>query len=102
MGGELPADARVFGETLSISVGTAIPLEQLLTTEMAKGYTHLYMNMRTLYRNFHGSFPRDNLPVLSKYVGLFVEEIMMIKAIVSESIPGKLQTGILFTDSQII
>ena len=82
---------RVLGEILAISVATAIPLEHLLATDIAKGYTHIYLNVRTLYRNFHGSFEKENVPTLTKYVDLFVTEILLIHSIISESVKGNLQ-----------
>lgn len=83
---------RTLGETLAISVATAQPLEMLLSTDIARQYNTLYINIKTLYRNFHGAYGNeDNLPTLSKMTELFVAEIITIRSIVSDSIPGKVK-----------
>lgn len=87
---------RVLGDTLTnISIGSAIPLEKLITTELAKGFNHIYFNLNTLYRNFHGSFTTDitvnlNKANLAKHIDLFVEEIIAIRTIVHSGISSKL------------
>lgn len=96
---KLGYNERILGEILSLSVATAIPLETLMSTENAKGYSQLYINLSTLYRNFHNSF-NNNLPVLSKYVDLFVEEVLTIRSIVNDVIPGKLYPALYLTTAK--
>jgi hypothetical protein len=86
--------SRVLGEILAISVASSVPIEKLLTTDIVKEYDYIYLNIRTLYRNFHGSFNLNELPDIDVYVEEFIKEINTIRAIINESIPGNKQAVI--------
>jgi len=51
MENKLPRD---LGEHLAISIGTAVPMEEQVFTEDSK-IKYLWLNLRTLYRNFWGT-----------------------------------------------
>ena len=84
-----PHPDRSLGEKLSISIGTAIPLESLLV-DGAKGVGHLYMNISTLFRNYAGSF-EDPFKIKRKEFTLgFISELNLIHSIVIEGITGNI------------
>jgi len=82
---------RQFGETLGVSIGTAIPLELMLADNIHKGYEFIYLNLRTLYRNFHGAYPRDQYPTSKVMAKDFLEELITIQSLITETIPGRLK-----------
>ena len=50
---------RQLGEEIHISIGTAIPMEMLSAREEPiRPVEYLYVNIKTLFRNFHGSFEK--------------------------------------------
>lgn len=75
---------RVLGETLALSVGTAIPLELIVTGKLKQRHTYLYMNIRTLYRNYFGSYETSphEMPV-AEFVSGFISELEDLVAIVA-------------------
>jgi len=81
---------RALGAHLAISVATAVPIETLLQSDISKGYNYIYLNIRTLYRNFHGSFLPDQIPSVNKMADMFTDEILTIKSIIAESVSPKL------------
>lgn len=94
------SEPRVFGEVLQISVASAIPLELLLSSDTAKPYTHLYLNLRTLYRNFHGSFHRETIPPINEFTQTFIDEVKTILGLVSESVSGNIQPFLYFASAK--
>lgn len=79
---------RALGEKLSISIGTAIPLEILLEEKTSLHYNFLYMNLATLHRNFYDSYPAGQIPAFKTYLKLFIEEVQVIQSIVVDTIQG--------------
>ena len=79
---------RALGEKLSISIGTAIPLEILLEEKTSLNYNFLYMNLATLHRNFYDSYPSGQIPAFRTYLKLFIEEVQVIHSIVVDTIQG--------------
>jgi hypothetical protein len=85
--GDVP---RALGETLSISVATAMALEKLLTTDTTKGHSVIQLNVKTLFRNMYGSYTKENVPSITAFANSFYEEIQQIQSIISDSLPGKI------------
>ena len=81
---------RTFGETLAISIGTAIPLEKLITDGIDGDYTHFYFNIKTLFRNLHGSFEKFHEPSAKHLAELLMEEITVIEGILTSSLSKQL------------
>lgn len=78
---------RTLGEQVALSVATALPFElHILTDEPS--VKKLWMNLRTLFRNFHGSYnDRSNIE-LDTFYDLFVEELEIISELLtSQKIP---------------
>ena len=51
---------RALGEIFaSISISTAVSLEKLMESGAYKAYSHIYINVSTLFRNYLGSFKVD-------------------------------------------
>jgi hypothetical protein len=49
--------SRTLGETLPVSIGTAVPMETIINDpRKLKTANVLYLNLRTIFRNYHGSF----------------------------------------------
>lgn len=82
---------RQLGDTLGLSIGTAIPMEKLLTTNVSKEYNALYLNVRTLYRNYVGSFPANQIPDGKELYNGFLEELDTIQGIVNMSLPSSMR-----------
>lgn len=82
---------RQLGDVLGLSIGTAIPIEKLLTSNTAKEYNTLYINVRTMYRNFIGSFQADAVPDGAKCYKEFLEELDTLSGIVDMSFPSSIR-----------
>jgi hypothetical protein len=80
---------RTLGEKISISVGTAIPIEKLLETG-SKGIGTLYLNVATLFRNFYGAIEDPDKVNKKDLVVAFVDELNQLYSIVLESVPGNI------------
>lgn len=65
---------REFGETLAISVGTALAFEESILKEGNK-IKILWMNIATLFRNFKGSFEGEVEPTVEHWGPLFISEL---------------------------
>lgn len=81
-------ETRALGEILTISIGTAIPLETLLKSQaLIKGYDFIFLNLRTLHRNYHASF--STTPVIrnnTDYLNGFLTELEIIEGIINSTI----------------
>ena len=86
---------RTLGEALAMSIGTAVPLEKLLKlTE--HNQTHLYMNVRTLMRNFLESYVDGFKPFKAMDLTYeFIKELDTIEGLFSDSF----ELVFYFTDS---
>lgn len=83
---------REIGEIVATSIGTAIPLEKIITGDVPiKGFSQLYLNMHTLHRNFYSSFSPVDIPKFKDYVNLFLQEIVDINSVIRETISGNIQ-----------
>lgn len=83
---------RQLGSLINVSIGTAIPLETLFTLERSRKEDHLFMNIRTLFRNFIGSFEIDPYEVSpKKLTNVFIEELEIIQSEMSVKAVGTLQ-----------
>lgn len=74
-------DGRAVGKDVPFSIGIAIPL----TTELIKEkivYNAVFMNFRTLFRAFHGSYSQGEMPNKVKLIEAFTEELTNLKAYV--------------------
>lgn len=69
---------RTMGETIAISIGTSIPIESIMNDAQVKSkYDTLYINVKTLFRNFYASF--DQTPIIDKVFLIgFIDEISQI------------------------
>lgn len=70
---------RALDERLPISVGTGIALSETLYNDQVPNPKVMYLNLKTLFRNFWGSF-EGNPPAGADGVKVFMEEIETIKA----------------------
>lgn len=82
---------RELGEILTVSIATAKPLEVLLEGKVALPYEYLFINIRTAYRNFHGSFEQADEVPITEFQDEFLNELLQIKTIVSEAIHSPIQ-----------
>lgn len=74
---------RELGEKIPVSIPTAIPLEEQITQiDANKKVDAVVMNLRTLWRNFHGAYHKETPRVLKDMVPLFIEETKQIVDIV--------------------
>lgn len=80
---------RTLGEVFGVSIATAQALEAIADGKLSKGYNHVYMNVRTLFRNLHGSYPKDEVPPANKLIDILIEEIALIDSLISQ-MPGHL------------
>lgn len=82
---------RVMGETLtSVSVGTAAPLEQLMKMEKPMKEEYLFMNVRTIYRNFYNAIESPEKISVQVLAEELEKELEMIKMNVGARIPGNI------------
>lgn len=82
---------RQLGDIVGVSIGTAIPIEKLLTTDTAKNYNTLYINIRTMYRNYIGSFSPDAVPDGRECYTNFLEELETLAGVIEMSISTPLR-----------
>lgn len=68
---------REVGSKIPISVGTAIPFEERVVTDGPVPDT-IWMNVRTLIRNYWASYSNDNRPSVNSMFKDFLEEMDMI------------------------
>ena len=81
---------REVGEILTISVGTAIALEALMKSEKPIKHEHIFLNVRTLFRNFHGAIDDAEGKQLKRLKDEFLDELGQIKTAVETAIPGEI------------
>jgi hypothetical protein len=78
-------DGRSIGETIPVSIGTAIALEQFVDSqEMQSAYNSLWINVRTIFRNLVGSYEKTPTklqtgPILDAFEDE-IREIVSIKS----------------------
>jgi len=77
---------RVLGETLAFSVPTAIPLEEHIG-DLGKKVDHLWINLYTLFRNYHGSFEDPLLVDRGEFIQGFAEELATLQAFTNAELP---------------
>jgi hypothetical protein len=70
---------RTLGERLAISIGTEVPLTVLIDDEKITSTT-IYINIRTLFRNFLGSI-ESKLPAQKDIIEEFTEEVELVISI---------------------
>ena len=71
---------REFGEQLAVSVGTALPIEKRLLVPKPQ-VKFLWLNSRTLFRNFYGSIDTPEKVSRKDIVGEFMQEVFDLRAI---------------------
>jgi hypothetical protein len=77
-------DGRVRGELFGVSVGTALALEALTDSSKLKGYTDIYINVQTLFRNLYGAYKPEFLPTdVNVLVKALCDELVAIGDIIS-------------------
>lgn len=79
---------REVGDILPISIGTALAIEVLLTGGKPPQADFLFMNIRTLYRNYHGSYKAPYLIAIKDFTNDFIEELKLILDTVEFTITG--------------
>jgi len=83
---------RQLGEVIGVSIGSAIALEGILTgTVPVNDYSKIYINLKTLHRNYFGTFKAIDMPPLKAYKSEFFKELTKIQSIITETLPGNLQ-----------
>ena len=87
---------RALGEIFaSISISTAVSLEKLMESGAYKAYSHIYINVSTLFRNYLGSFKVDktndyNKKELDDFKKGFLDEIISINSIIINTISTRM------------
>lgn len=75
---------RSVGESIAISIATYVPIEKILTSiETRRGYTHIYINVNTLIRNYLLSLKYEGYKFLELYKE-FEQEFFLIKTLLEE------------------
>jgi len=75
-------DGRVLGERLSLSVGTAIPIEERIAVEKLP-INELWLHIDTLWRNYLGSYEDLSRATEGSLVKRFLEELSILTDLVS-------------------
>ena len=79
---------RELGDKVPVSIGTAIALEALLDLPRARKEDHMFMNMRTLWRNFYGSFADTTKLKETQLLEPFLEELELIESTIVNGLDG--------------
>ncbi len=79
---------RECGEEFAISIGTAIPIETMMKNP--KGIASLFINVRTLYRNFMGALDDDTRDIVDDIT--IAEEILNELGMIYDYV-GRLSEG---------
>lgn len=74
---------REIGEKDPISIGTALPIETLSSSDETYSGRMVFVNIATVVRNYHGSYPHDQMPDGRIYNKLLLDEIETIEGIIS-------------------
>lgn len=89
---------RELGSAITISIATAVPLEKLITGESSHGATHIYLNLLTLFRNYHSSFEDVESVDRKDLLKMFLEELQTIEILIAEQMPTPM-TPVLYLPS---
>jgi len=89
---------RDLGETVAVSIGTAMALEVLVGPSYVNVYDHIFMNVKTLWRNFAGSIEDPHVESIPEMAKLFMEECGNIVSILD----GMLNVVMYTTDSKYL
>lgn len=81
---------RVLGDMVAVSVATAVPLEVMLKSEKPFKQKAFYLNLRTLFRNFHGAFADPDAVELDEFVTDFINDIKTTMATINNTLPGEM------------
>lgn len=81
---------RALGEILPISVGTALAIEVLVKEEKPLQYDTIFYNVRTLFRNFMGSFEDSSFNEFSYVRDNFLAELQLIESTTTSVIKGNM------------
>lgn len=76
-------DDRAVGKDVPFSVGLARPIETQLIKEKIE-FAAVFMNCKTLFRAYHGSYRSEDRPATKALIDGFVEELTNIKAFVEQ------------------
>jgi hypothetical protein len=83
---------RVMGEVLTASAGTALAFEALMVMEKPPKHEFIFLNVRTLWRNFFQAFDeRPDEKDFKKLKELFLEELLYVKGLIENGLPVKMQ-----------
>lgn len=77
--------------SLPISLGTAVPIEHLMAMDRPRKETHIFLNVRTLFRNYWGSYKDPGGIDVDIHAKEFMMEMDNIELYIHESIPGHLE-----------
>lgn len=69
---------RAYGEKIHFSVATAIPFEEKIMVDTPLPANELWINVYTLFRNYHGSFEDVSKVDRAEFVNGFIEEAQTI------------------------
>lgn len=81
---------RELGEILTISVGTALAFEVILKDQKPLKYDYVYLNTRTLFRNFQNAIVDPDKYSLTQLREAFLDELLQVKMAVTETLPGNI------------
>lgn len=83
---------RAIGEVLTASVGTALAFEALMAMEKPPKYEYIFLNIRTLWRNFYQSFEnRPDEKDFKKLQEMFLEELVYLKGLIENGLATKMR-----------
>jgi len=78
---------RELGESVPVSIGTALILEAILDGVLLQPYNDWRINLRTLARNYLASFNSGITLTLNDYLPVFIEEVQTVAGIIENVIP---------------
>lgn len=79
---------RRLGSILAVSVGTAIAIETLIGPNNTAKVSKVYINLRTVFRNYHEAFDSPYSVPFKKYCADFIEELNTIEELINVSLNG--------------
>lgn len=89
---------RDLGETVAVSIGTAMALEVIVGPSYVNVDDYIFMNVKTLWRNFAGSIEDEHEESIPEMAQMFIDECENIKSLLD----GILKVVMYTTDSKYL
>lgn len=93
---------RELGTILAVSIGTAIPLEVLIAADKPYKEDYLFMNIRTLYRNYFGSYTDPHGEGAKKFAMGFIDELDTIESTIVNTVVGNMHPIFYFMSNKTL